>query len=209
MKQFRYRFIAFFAALLLLTSCAQNPFQNADKEQTSSAEASTETKQEKEAAETSQPIPQEISIAGLPLMSYTPYTVYLEPTEACDPSFDPVYVTMEFASVNLCNLTYQGETISLSRLDNKKYIDLYANGDDPSKQLTINGKCDTECADADFAVRVSMFTQGENVPPVFGDHVNSFETGTGEGTLAEEEIPEEPVVLLAGDHLSHISYTIT
>ena len=82
MKHSWYRFIAVFMAFLLLTSCSSNPFQNKGNEKSSSEETSTETQREKDVKETDRPMPQEISVAGLPLKSYT-FLGWAESAGAC------------------------------------------------------------------------------------------------------------------------------
>ena len=117
----------------------------------------------------------DINVAGLALKTGTPYTVLLTPAAGLEGSFEPVYVTMEFRSVNECDLTYGGRRVSMFRMDNRKYIDLTATGgdpfsleNDPASLLAFNGKCDTDCEGADFVVRVTDFTQGTDAVPVFG-----------------------------------------
>ncbi len=127
----------------------------------------------------------EISVAGVPLFSNTPYTVYLEPTAYCTPSFEPVYVTIRFKSATSCTLTYNGQSIAMARFNNKKYIDLVSKDEEWANRLTFNGTCDTNCAGADFAVRVTDFFQGEAAPPVFG-------APTPEPEIVIPE-PEDPV----------------
>ena len=131
----------------------------------------------------------EINVAGVKLLTYTPYTVYLEPTAVCSPTFEPVYVTMEFQTVNSCTLTYQGRQVSMARLDNKKYIDLVSRTDAAEDTLMLNGTCDTNCTGADFAVRVTDFIQGENAPPVFSADAVLPEAWT---MPPEPIVPDEP-----------------
>ena len=164
MKQRFYRAAILFLVVALLTSCSGNT-QSTDRDSSSShketaAEDSRAQQSEKTAEsenKTDKPESKEISVAGLSLMSHTPYTVYLEPTETCVPLFTPIYVTLEFDSATFCHLTYQGETVGMGRFDNKKYIDMFTTVEDSARQLAINGKCDTDCKDADFAIRVSSF----------------------------------------------------
>ena len=138
--------------------------------------------------------PEAISVAGLSLMSHTPYTVYLEPASSCDREFAPVYVTLEFEFANYCFLTYEGRRVALGRFPNDKYINLFSMDDDASARLAFDGKCDTDCEGADFAVRVTIFEQGEKAVPVFG-------APTPVADIPDEPVQEEPeetVVFLAG-----------
>lgn len=111
----------------------------------------------------------EITVGGVKLTTGVRYKVYLEPTADCDPSFTPLYVFMEFESENYCILSCDAGQTGLGRLSNKKYIDLFSTAADKDQALAINGKCDTNCSDADFAVRVSSFVQGKDALPVFGE----------------------------------------
>lgn len=138
----------------------------------------------------------EINMAGITLLTYTPYTVYLEPAETCTPSFEPTYVTMEFHSVNSCTLTYRGESVSMGRLDNKRDIDLFSLSSEMSEQLIFGGKCDTDCTGADFAVRVTSFIQAEDAPPVFSADAILPESWA---PSLDPIAPEEPVTFRAND----------
>ncbi len=205
MKPSNRRWKALFLALVLLLSGCLSQGSGASSEagrDRSSREGSVsdtskpgpvESSAESSSAET-QKEPEEISVAGLALLSHTVYTVYLEPAENCIPAFDPVYVTMEFENANYCFLTYEGKTIELGRYNNNKYIDLFSMSSDPDEALMINGKCDTDCTGADFAVRVSGFMQGKKALSVFGEQAAPDDDVV---ELVDRE-PEEPVVFKAG-----------
>ena len=139
--------------------------------------------------------PAEISVAGLTLMSFIPYRVYLEPTADCEPSFDPLYVEIEFESENYCHLRLNGESVALGRYSNDMFFDAFSLDEDPARMLAINGRCDTDCGDADFAIRVHSYTQGEKAPAVFG------EGNWRENALVDRIEPEKPTVYRAGDQL--------
>ena len=138
--------------------------------------------------------PESLSVAGLSLMSNTPYTVYLEPAAICEKKFTPVYVTMEFESANYCLMTCEGQQVAMGRFTNDKYINLFSVENDLSERLACDGKCDTDCESADFAVRVTYFEQGEEAIPVFGEQT----TVVNNTTEPFEEEQEETVVFLAG-----------
>lgn len=186
-----FRAAALFLVLILLTSCSI-PMRN-----------DTETDfpgQKNPSRESSMPDPSDtaaeakaIQVAGLSLMTNTLYKVYLEPAEACFPAFSPVYASIEFDSANYCHLTYKDKTVDLGRFTNDKYIGLFSTSEEQSEQLVIDGKCDTNCSGADFAIRVSSFIQGQDAIHLFGDQ--AFVPSVPEAP----ELPQ-PRVMQLGQH---------
>ena len=140
---------------------------------------------------------EEISVAGLTLRTHVPYTVYLEPAPNCTPAFAPFRVTMEFDSATSCVVTRDGQSIKMGRMNNSKFIDLFSLSMDMSDQLIIGGTCDTNCADADFAVRVTTWVQGEKALPLFSSEAVIPEAWKTTPAPAEPEEP--PVTFRAGD----------
>ena len=207
MKHRFNRLTALFLVLILLTSCGisrSTDDSSSSRRASSSAAASAAAEQTKEEATAEDAaVPEAINVAGLELMTHTEYRVYLDPTAYCSPSFTPVCVTMEFMNQNSCLLTYEGKSIRLGRFNNDKYINLFSVDDgDVADAIMINGKCDRNCSDADFAVRVSEYLQGENAVRVFGDNVYV-------PPVYEEPEPQVPVILKAGRHTITVGETYT
>ena len=136
---------------------------------------------------------QEINVAGLSLMTNTPYTVLLEPAEKSSSDFSPVVVTLEFQTADYCVLTWNGEQVGLGVYPNRKYVDLFSLESDVSMSLIFGGEWDPDCAVADYALRVSSYTQAQNALPVFGSPTRDTDAPV------IVEIPEKPVLFRAGN----------
>ena len=139
------------------------------------------------------------SVSGLTLNTDTSYRVFFAPDERCQPAFAPRYATMEFDTPNTCTLTYEGEQIRLGRFTNDKYLDMFTMSDGETDNICFTGKCFDGGEDADLTIKVSVFYQGTEATPLFGESQPQDDSVSFGGAELVVTGQPEPVVFRAGD----------